>query len=209
MYSISLRRYKSRHLVLFFFLKNSTPLLPPTQTGTPTTPGTFVSIKLSILADGLNWLESLHDWSHRWQVGKGFPSFLQKRWTLVIILKSSLSNRTSTSRNGLWWIPVGWASDAEESTRPLFNRMWEHASHHKLSSWGRSRLLQTGQSPGRRSWQRKQGWQPLHFCQWLMKVERGLQTTRASRYEVECSQKKTLGRSGVSLGVMCTWLPST
>lgn len=63
--------------------------------------------------------------------------------------------------NGLLWIPVGWASDAEGSIKPLFNRMWERASHHKLSSWGRRGLLQAGQSPGRRGWQRKKQWQPL------------------------------------------------
>lgn len=62
--------------------------------------------------------------------------------------------------NGLLRIPVGWASDAEGSIKPLFNRMWERASHHKLSSWGRRGLLQAGQSPGRRGWQRKKQWQP-------------------------------------------------
>lgn len=62
--------------------------------------------------------------------------------------------------NGLLWIPVGWASDADGSIKPVFNRMWERASHHKLSSWGRRGLLQAGQNPGRRGRQRKKQWQP-------------------------------------------------
>lgn len=145
-YSISLRRCKSKELVLFSFLKNSTPLPPPTQTRTPREPGTFLSI-ISINHTGwwaeFTWIfPRLMTWMI---IGEMISLASESVGPRSRIYSQELSNRSSTISPKDCGDPSWLNLWAGESTRPLFNRMWESASHHKLSSWGRGRLLQPGQ----------------------------------------------------------------
>lgn len=140
--------------------------------------------------------------------GRAFLSFLKSvdphSW--IYFLELSVSQSLYLIANGPWWIPVGWASRFGGSTRPLCNRMWEHAPHHRLSSWGKIRLCRRGKGTGRRSWWRKRWGEPLHYCRWHVKAGNPGSGPDAARCKVV--RRKPLVGGGLSESCVA-WIPST